>query len=677
MVGASGSELSLVWQPLQIGPLEVRNRIMMTALTTLYGRDHVLSDRHIAYYRERARGGVALMVTEQQGAHPYADGSFQAGCSAWDRRSIPQYAKLADAVHEDDAKMFVQLYAPGVHDKGMTGIDNWHPVWGASPIPSFIHEEVPMVMDQAHMQDMAHRYGESAGNVLTSGLDGVEIHAAHSYLLGQFLSPAYNQRDDAYGGSVANRCRLVLEVTQEVRRIVGDKIVVGLRLSFDDFMGDVGITGEQTEEQLEIFASSGLFDYFSIAGGGYHTLHLSSGSMAVEHGFMVPFGKRAKAVVGDRAPVFIVGRITELDMAERILSEGSADMVAMTRAHLADPFLVAKARGGRKDEHIHCVGANECLGRLFDQKEITCAVNPILGREERWGEGTLDVVSEGDRKSIVIIGGGPAGMRAASTAAKRGHYVTLLERESVLGGHLDILKRLPSRSEWDIAIGDLERLMRISGVKVELSTEATPSLVEEHSPGVIVCATGSHYDMSGYTPFRPGVLSVPGIDQGHVIDVTTACRRALGDPESLGTRVVIIDESGEYLPLGLAEILGQAGVSVEVISPRTAVGEDLLRTLEASHLFPRLMRLGVTLTPQTFIDEVLADSIVISDIWTGSKKEVREVTTLVLSLLRLPNDGLFKNLSGGTSTVYRLGDALAPRRLPAVIYEGEELGRSL
>ena len=500
----SASELRLVWEPMEIGSTRVKNRIMMTAQTTLLGKDNVLGDRHIEFFRERAKGGAALFITEQQAGHRLSKGSFFEGCSAWEKRAIPQYAKLADAVHEHGARQFIQLFGCGVHDKGTMIMDEWHPLWGVSKMPSIVHHEIPMVMEQEHVDDVVKEFGESALNVKVAGCDGVELHAAHSYLLGQFLSPAFNDRTDRYGGSVRKRCQVLLEIGEAVRAQVGDAFTVGVRLSFDEFMGDAGITPDQTEEQLEILSTSGLFDFFNISGGGYYTLHRAVAPMGVENGFMLPFAKRAKAVVGNRAKVFAVGRIVDLHQAEQALAEGATDMVAMTRAQMAEPHLVKKTREGRQKEIRRCMGANECVARLFDNRQVTCAVNPSVGREARWGSDTLQPVAPEDTKSIVVVGGGLAGMKTAAVAGSRGHRVVLLEREERLGGHLNLLMELPTRKEWGTAIDNLVRAMDVAGVDVRLGVDATPEAIEREKPDAVVVATGARWDCDGRSQFRPG-----------------------------------------------------------------------------------------------------------------------------------------------------------------------------
>ncbi len=667
--------LTRVWEPLTIGSTEVKHRIVHTATTLLYAEDNILSDRHIAYFRERAKGGAALLITEQQAAHPISNGSFHAGCTAHDKRSIPQYAKLADAVHEFGAKQFVQLYGTGVHDKGTMMIDEWHPLWAASRVPSGVHHELPLEMEQQHIDSLIAGFAQSAANVQLAGIDGIEISAAHSYLLGQFLSPAYNRRTDGYGGTVRKRCRLVLEIAEAIRKRVGREFTFGLRMSFDEFLGDGGITQEQAEEQLETFASSGLFDFFNISGGAYQTLGITVGPMTVQEGVMIPFGKRAKEIVGDRAKVFIVGRIRDIRMAEQVLEDGGADIVGMTRMQLADPFFVRKLREGREDEIIQCLGANECVARAFDNREVVCVMNPITGRERRWGDGTL--VPAATPRRIAVVGGGPAGMKCASVAAQRGHEVTLIERQEELGGHLNPLRKLPTRDGWSIAIDNLERAMRHAGVEIRLGTEATAEELEAGGFDVVVVATGSTWDRTGFSLSRSERDAIPGAEADHVLDLETAIVRATDDARSLGSKVLIVDESALYEPLGLAEVLANAGVDVEVVSPELFIGDDVRRHLELGHLFPRIRKAGVRLTAQHFVDRIEGGDVAVYDIWGGGEDPRTDVDTVVLAQGRSPREELYHALAGSSLEIHRVGDAVAPRKTPAVIYEGEELGRAL
>ena len=298
--------LDQVWDTIKIGSVQIGNRIMMTAMGVFYGENNILSDRHINYYEERAKGGIGLMITEQQAGHRLSKGSFYDGCTAWEKRCIPQYAKLADAVHKNGAKQFVQLFAAGVHDKGNMIFDDWHPLWGVSDIPSIFHKEMPHVVDQSDINDLIKGFTEAAQNVKISGIDGIELHAAHSYMLGQFLSPTYNKRTDSYGGSNKKRCQFIIEVADSIRSYVGPEFVIGVRLSFEEFLGDAGTTAEQGEEQVDILSRTGLFDFINISAGGYHTFASAVPPMGSPAGSNIPFGKIAKRVVGNRSKVFIV-----------------------------------------------------------------------------------------------------------------------------------------------------------------------------------------------------------------------------------------------------------------------------------------------------------------------------------------------------------------------------------
>ncbi|MFB4390414.1 MULTISPECIES: NAD(P)-binding protein [unclassified Pseudomonas] len=673
----SQPELVRIWEPLRIGSTTVKNRIMMTAQTLLYGNDNVLGDRHVEYYRERARGGCALFICEQQGAFPIAKGSFHEGCTAWEERCIPQYAKLAEAVHEHGARQFVQLFGAGVHDRGTMIMDEWHPLWAASRIRSITHNETPLVMESHHFEDVIKGFGVSARNVQASGCDGVELHAAHSYFLGQFLSPAYNKRNDKYGGSVESRCRLILEVGEEVRRRVGGNFTLGVRISFDEFLGEAGITPEQSEEQLEVLASSGLFDFFNISAGGYHTLHKAVAPMSTPEGYLLPFGQRAKAIVGNRAKVFIVGRILSLSTAESALRGGMADMVAMTRAQMAEPRLIAKTVLGRSDEIVRCIGANECIARIFENRPAACLINPVAGREWKWGEGKLVAVDASQQKNIVVVGAGLGGMHLAQICARRGHKVTLLEKQGYLGGRLDLLRQLPERGEWANAIDNLRRGLKAHNVDLRLNTHADVDVLTSLKPDCVVLATGARFDIYAASPFRPDRESIPGCEQSNVYDVESALRLALGAPEKLGKRILILDETGEYLPFGLAEMLATApGVNVEIVSPHNVVGGDVQRRLEYQVVVPRLIDLGVILTPQHNIQSINGCFVELLSNW-GGKSRIEEVDSVVLSIARVPNDDLYHSLQGKIYSLHRIGDCLAPRALSAVMYEAEELGRTL
>ena len=684
MTRPTSHELSRVWEPIELGNLTLKNRILQPAHSSQHGdpRDQTFSERQIAYYRERAKGGVALGITETVAAARSAVGSFYNIVDVFNERCIPSMTALGDAVHEYDGRMFVQLASMGVHDRGRMFIDQHKPIWGASRIPSLVHNEIPLVMGPKEITELAYDFGQSAANVKRAGLDGVEIHAAHSYGLGQFMSPTYNKRNDAYGGSPTKRCKIVIEVAERVRERVGDDIVVGTRLSWDEFLGpEGGITPEQSEEQLEVLAATGLFDFFNITAGGYHTIHLAVTSMmdTAADGWLAPYSKRAKEIVADRAKVFVVGKIRDLHTAERILAAGAADMIAIARQLLTDPFTVKKTQEGREHEIILCNRCNECAGRLFEHRELVCALNPVSGREAYWGDGSLQMARPAERKRIVVVGGGPAGMKFAAVAAKRGHAVTLIERQARLGGHLRTFERMPGMSDWSIAIDNLEREVANAGVEVRLNTAASIDSLQNDPANVFVIATGATYERTGQSLYRPERETMPGAELPHVFDVGTAASQALDDPAVFGKRVLILDETGAHLPFALAELLAEAGVDVEIMSPRMYAGERLYRNLDMLSLFPRLKELGIKITHQYFVEVIRAREVDVYDIWAGvGVMETRtDVDSVVLSILRVPDDALYFGAERAFDNVERIGDVVAPREIAAALVDGETLGRAI
>jgi hypothetical protein len=323
------------------------------------------------------------------------------------------------------------------------------------------------------------------------------------------------------------------------------------------------------------------------------------------------------------------------------------------------------------------VGVNECISRLFEQREIVCAINPVSGRERQWGDGTLVPVEPAERKRVVVVGGGPAGMKTASVAAKRGHQVVLLERTDELGGHLNLLKRLPTRSEWQDAIDNLRRAMANAGVEVRLSVAATVPVLEGLGADQVIWAAGATWDPTGFSPSDPSRDALPGSDQANVLTVGEAVARALQDPGSLGRRVVISEETGTYLPLGLAELLAQHGVAVEVVSPSLYIGDEAMRQFDLQLLFPELKRMGVRLVNQQAVDRIDGSVVTVRDIWSREERTIADVDTLVLSHMRVPMEDGLDAARARFPTLITVGDVVAPRKLSEIMFEGEKVGRSI
>lgn len=666
--------LDPLWQPLRLRDVSLPNRVMCSATTLQYGERGLLSDRHVAFYRERARGGVGLLVSEQLTATPLSDTAFPRAIPAYDDRQVARFEALAKALSGYETRFFAQLVAAGAKGASTVGLERWGPARAPSRVPA-PGGEVPLPLEEDDLARIVADFARSARNVAAGGLHGIEVHGAHGWLVGQFLSTFYNRRDDRWGGSVENRCRLALEIGRAVRAEVGESFPVGLALTYDEAIGEAGITPEDTEAQLAVLAAAGVYDFFDLSIGAPHSGHLTISPMGVPEGYALPFGARAKRVVGDRAAVFVAGRVVDLRMAARAVAEGQADVVAMTRAHLADPHLVRKARAGELAHSTRCVGANVCVSRALAGVEVACVLNPATGREGRWGEGTL-VPAERPRR-IVVVGAGPAGLRAAATAAARGHEVTVHERETEAGGHLRDIAWLPTRDGWRRAVEDLVAAAVRAGADLRLGSAPDADALAEAAADVVLVATGAAWEATGASarrPYRPGI---PIAGMLRPVDLGTALDRARDDTRSLGRRVLIVDETGAYPPLGLAEALAATGAQVWLATPAGAVGESAALQLELPHVLPRLGRLDVTFVVSHDLERIEEDAVWLRDVWSGREQPLRGIDTVVLAIRRTPRDSLLRALRGRIAEVQLVGDARSPRSTAAVIHEAEAVGRAL
>ena len=662
------TDLAPLWEPIEIGGVTVPNRILVSAHQTHFTMEaqDLIGERYIAYMEARACGGAGLLVTEAGAVHPTAS---RAGLfNAFRPEAVPGMTRLGDVVHTHGAKLFAQLSHMGNQDPGTSQLDQWHPVIAPTALPSTVYGQVAKEMDAGDIESVVAGYGQTAANAQEAGLDGVEISAGHGYLMCQFLSPLTNHRTDHYGGSTENRCRFAIEAAAEIRRRTGPDFPLGIRLSFDEYLGEAGISGEMSEEIVSRLDATGDFDFFSITAGNYHTSREWVPSMSGgRDGHLAPDAARARAAIQGRVPVMVASAIRTVERAAEIVANGQADMVAMTRAHIADPEVVNKAREGRAAEIRRCVGANQgCLRRLFEHEMITCTVNPLAGRERTLGAAAVAAKP----RRVLVVGGGPAGMKLAETAAESGHSVTLLERGERLGGQLLLAGELPNRHNWlemtaDLA-GSLERL----GVDVRLGKEASAATVAEIGADDVFVATGAGFDRSGYSISTPHRDGIPGAAGEQVLDPAAAIEH----PESCGERVVIVDDNGDHLPLGLALLLAEAGRSVEVVSSRLFAGSRLIVTGDLPWLYPQMKEAGVRVASQEIADWIEPGSVAVSSIWGGGERII-PADTVVLSMMRRSEDTLVRELAAEGVQATPIGDCVAPREVDDATYEGLAHGR--
>jgi 2,4-dienoyl-CoA reductase (NADPH2) len=647
----------LLFSPFAIGSVVVPNRIVFSAHLTNLAEDHLPGPRLMAYYEERARGGVGLIITEEQSIHP-TDHPYEFLIRAYDERVIPRYRELTERIHRHGVPVLAQIN----HNGGQaSSLYTRLPTWAPSPIADPLFREVPLAMAEREIAAVIAGYARVARHVQEGGFDGIELQASHSSLLRQFLSPFANTRDDAYGGSLERRLRIVREIIEAIREAVGREIVLGIRLPGDELI-DGGITLDQTQQIAGLLDRDGLIDYFNTSlGTATHTLYMVEGSMHVPPGYQL-FVAAALREVTD-LPVIGVGRIKDPLQAERILERGECDLIGMVRQQIADPETAAKARAEQIDEIRLCLSCNQdCIGREGLNLEIGCVENPAAGYELTLGGQTLTRAAVAKR--VLVVGGGPAGMECAAVAARRGHQVTLCEREAELGGQIQLATRVPNRAEIGDVARNLTQQLHRTGVEIRLGTVVSPHTIRDGKYDAVVCCTGAD----------PHLPPLPGADDPRVLTVWDVMR---GEP--VGEHVAVIDMIGFHQATSVIEYLAQRGCQVDVLTVALSVGQDLGLTLDLENWHRRALRLGVTMT--TSVATLGFENGYVNTIhaYAGTLQQFGPFDTIVVANHGRANDDLYHALKGLENglEVHRAGDSVAPRRLGNAINDGHRVGRLL
>ena len=570
-------------------------------------------------------------------------------------------------MHAHGAAIIAQLSHYG--SKGASdGSDDLRVLWSASAIRSPAFNETPKAMEREDIAEAIEAFVAAAQNAKAAGFDGVEIHFAHGYLFHQFLSPLFNVRTDEYGGPLEDRLRFPLEVMRHVGELKSPTFVVGARVSMDDYAkGGLGLRDGISVAQT--LADEGLIDYLNVTAG-MSNMGWAVGPPQLEDGWLLEHQAAMKAAVG-RLPTIAVGGLVDPEQAEELVASGQADLVALIRAQIADPEWANKAREGRAEEIVRCIRCNQsCVGRATRGLPIACVINPAAGRERLFGVGTLEPAVEARR--CVVVGGGPAGLKAADTLARRGHSVTLLERDDELGGQIRLALRTPGRETLVRLIEDLEASLARQGVDVRRETEATPALIEELRPALVVVATGATPRADGFCHALPHVLKLPGSQQPNV--VTTAA--VLSGEADVGRRVLVLDDDGTRATAGLVELLLDQRHEVELVSRFPMLFPPLASTSEAGFVPTQLVQKGLRYQLSSWATKVEGTRVSVFDLLAQAEDE-RETDTVVLALPPVANDTLYHQLSERAYEVHRIGDCVAPRRIDHAVYEGELAGREL
>ncbi|RAW45980.1 2,4-dienoyl-CoA reductase [Halorubrum sp. 48-1-W] len=648
-------EYAPLFDPTQVGPIQLPNRIMSSGHQTTLVHDYHPTDDFFEYHLERARGGAGLVVLEAHAVHEsglLTDHTIDASTDD----IVETYAPFAEAMHEADTRLLAQLFHGG---RERYAGEYAPPALSASDEPTDRLNVIPRPMETAEVYEMIDAFVDAAVRMERAGLDGVEIVGSHSYLPAQFWSPNVNNRDDEFGGTLENRCRFTVAIADRIRRHTGDDFVVGIRISAEE-RSEQGLSFEETLPIIEHVDDAATLDYWSVVVGSSSTQEGCS--------YIVPPATESETVTQSPTAVIdrtvdgetiVTSRINTPEKAIRMLNETGAGVVGMTRALIADPELPAKTKAGEWDDVIPCVACNQgCIGRYQEGLPIRCTINPVTGREVGYSD--LDPVTT--PKSILVVGGGPAGLVAATTAAERGHDVTLLEATGDLGGQVTAYADLDHRGRYRDWLATLTSRLDEHDVTVELDTRFDPDDVAAYDPDELVLATGA-------TGRRPDVPVAGSVSSYTAVD-------ALRADDPFGDEVLVADWDGNEAALDVASEAINAGADVEIVTAAYTPGESVQQYIQNT-LLGDLYAEDVTLTPHHRVDAVGADEIVLQNVFNDERTRRDSVDTVVFAHGGDAGYDQYRALSDADVPIHRVGDCWAPRSLDEAVWEAFETATEL
>ena len=668
-------------QPFQLKGLTLKNRVISTSHEPAYAEDGLPTLRYQLYHEEKARGGIALTMfgggTLVAPDTPPAYGNLYAG----DDRIVPHFRELARRVHGYGAATMCQITHLGRRTSNYQG--NWLPVIAPSPVREAAHRAFPKTMEDWDIKRVVKAYGAAAARCREGDLDGIEIEA-YGHLLDSFWTPTINRRTDEYGGTLKNRMRFSLEVLEEIRRQVGSDYIVGVRMSFDEDV-EGGIQFDEGLRIGEILVDTGMIDFISVIRG-----HVDSNvgmsnvipNMGTPQAPYLEFSGAVKRHFD--LPVMHAARINDVATARYAIKEGLLDLVGMTRAHFADPHIVAKIIRGEEDQIRPCVGAGYCIDRIYGEGEALCLHNPATGRESTVPQ--VITPSGGPYRRVVVVGAGPAGLEAARVCAGRGHDVLLMEASRLHGGQVNLAARVDRRKEI-LGITDwlFDQCQRLK-IETRFDCYADVDMVNQASPDVVLIATG-------------GVPSVGRFTEGENLAVTSW--DILSGSVPIEKNVLFYDDNGQHAGVSCAEFLAESGCDLEYLSPEMMIAPDIGGTNHPAYL-RSLYGNEVTIS----LNQRLAGIAREDDGFTATlyseytqKKTHRRVDQVVVDHGTLPADDLYfalkpdssnrgevdqasllggqpqsvVNNPAGTFQLFRFGDAVNSRNIHAAIYDALRL----
>lgn len=667
-------------QPFSLRNLTLRNRIVSTAHAAGYSVQSLPGERYRRYHEEKAKGGVALTMIGGSTAVSRDSAAPFGQLTLAEDRAIPHIRELVEGVHEHGAAVFCQISHTGRRARWDAG--EWFAPVTASAVREAQHRSYPRAMEEWDFQRILQDFLAAGQRAAESGLDGIELLFGGGQIALQFLSPAVNRREDEYGGSLENRLRFPLQIIRAVRQGLGDKLVLGVRITGDEFF-ESGLDRDECLRIGKAIAATGDVDYLNVMASTVYDWRTASLSMPGMGGALGPYLDMAatmKAAIS--IPVMHANRILDFSTATRAVEDGLVDLVGMTRAQIADPHMVRKMMERRENDIRPCVGANYCISRIYAGGESLCIQNAATGRETTMPH----IIAKADeQKNVVVVGGGPAGLEAARVCAERGHKVTLIEAEPQAGGQVNIAARVTWRQDLQTITQWLEDQCRKLGVDIWLGYMADVAMVERFDPDIVVIATG------GY----PHIGEIEGDENVY------SSWDILGGRVNIGERVLMFDDQGADSGISCADYLSQAKKDLEVVTPERHLGVEAGAynfPVYLSHLYSN----GTKITPDMRLRSVRRSGhgliATLRNEYT-QQEETREVDQVVSDNGTLPNDELYSELKpnstnlgavdygalmegrpqdvtsnpDGKYKLFRVGDVVACRNIHAAIYDSLRL----
>ena len=654
-----------LFQPLELRHRSLDNRIVFGAHTANMSDLGLPGERHRGYYEERAIGGAAMIVVEPMPVHPTAvltRGNFR-HC---DDEVIPYFRNITEAVHAHGTTILQQLYHVGQHgDSDLS----FMPHWGPSGMPSYHDSDGSHAMRESEILEVIACFTDAAKRCQAAGFDGVDIFAAYHSLLDQFWTPWSNRRDDRWGGSLENRCRLSLSIVNSIRAACGEDFIIGMSIGYADNTPYI-MTLEDFQQVIELHDRDGNLDYVSCGSGNYVDYERVMPTFVYGEKQGVPLAAALKQVV-KHARVTAESHIRTPENADYTIASGSSDLVSIVRGQIADPHLVNKARAGRDEDIRGCISCNQmCWGRRSRDYWISCLINPSAGREFEWGGDRFE--KAGTVKNVLVVGAGPAGMEAARVAAERGHQVILCEALGDLGGQFRLAGLAPRRGQITELMSWYLRQFEKLGVEVRYFTPMDEQDIVEFGADEVVLATGSMPDGLAKQRWLPEADELPGLGNGKVF----ACEEVFRDQVELGKAVIVLDEGGNYRGTGTAWYLADRGHDVSIVTPDPMIGQELIRTTSDSLIRQNLARLGAKFILESVIDHWHGDRAEIRSLLDGSVTSI-EASAIVTATTNVVYNDVELALAGTDVRFHVIGDAAAPRQAPYAFHDGRKIGLAL